>query len=387
MKIKLLLITIFIQFSSIIYGQQLSPEKIKSMNSDTLKKYMCQTMENLSAPGLAVAIFTSDIILNEEVAGVRRLHTNDSIKLTDRFHLGSCGKAITGFVAGILVEKGLIRWNTKVLDVFPELKDNSNVAYQNVTLNELLSHRSRVSPYTEDEEWELLPNFQETDNMKRRYAFTKWLLSRTPVEIDSVKKFTYSNAGYTIAASMMEKVTDKQWETLINDELFTPLNIHASYGWPALTDKNQPWGHWVAEGDSMLTLHSPNDDYKLDEIITPAGNYSLSIIDYVKFLQLNLIGISGRDTILKSETYKYLHYCHLDSTEYHLVRYSIGWGSLKTPDEYTISTHAGTAGTFYCWTILYKELDLGLAIIVNSGGDKTEESVKNLRKMIISYYR
>jgi len=132
----------------------------------------------------------------------------------------------------------LITWDTKIFDVFPELKDSSNSAYLNVTLNELLSHRSGVRPFTEDEEWEALSTIQGKDDITRRYNFCKWLLRQTPVEIDSIKKHTYSNAGYALAASMMERVIGKFWNELISDELFSPLQIHANFGWPALLDKN-----------------------------------------------------------------------------------------------------------------------------------------------------
>lgn len=125
--------------------------------------------------------------------------------------------------------------------------------------------------------------------------------------MDKKTKYTYSNAGYAIAASMIEKVTGKQWENLIQDLLFEPLDIHVSFGWPASTDKNQPWGHCILPKDSILTSHPPDDEYKIDEIINPAGNYSMSIKDYTKILQLNLLGLNGVDTILKSATYNYFH--------------------------------------------------------------------------------
>ncbi|MBU0558180.1 MAG: hypothetical protein KJ799_03665 [Bacteroidetes bacterium] len=125
----------------------------------------------------------------------------------------------------------------------------------------------------------------------------------------------------------------------------------------------------------------------MDDIITPAGNYSMSIVDYVKFLQLNLGGINGRDSILKSSTYNYLNYCHFDSTVYKFPYYSIGWGVFRTPEEYSISTHAGSAGTYYCWIVLYKELDLGLAIITNSGEDESKNGVKKLKNKILEQYK
>src|SRR5512145_656707 len=137
---KIGILLLILGYSVIAHGQRISREKIKALSQDTLTKFMQQTMHEFAIPGIAVSIFTGDKILNQEVSGLRRIHSNDSIKLNDRFHLGSCGKAMTGFVAGKLVEKGLITWDTKIFDVFPELKDSSNSAYQNVTLNELLSH-------------------------------------------------------------------------------------------------------------------------------------------------------------------------------------------------------------------------------------------------------
>ena len=388
MKRSAVLILI-LAYSVIAFGQKLYSEMIKPICHDTLIKYMQQTLHDIAIPGIAVSIFTKDKVLNEEVSGVRRLHTNDSIKLNDRFHLGSCGKAMTGFVAARLVEKGLILWNTKVFEVFPELKDSSNTVYRNVTLYELLSNRSKVRQFmSEDEELKRFTDFKGKDIMQRRYNFSKWLLKQKPVELDSVNGYTYSNAGFAIAASMMEKVTGKQWENLINEDLCKPLKIHISFGWPALEDKNQPWGHWIIEGNSVLIPHSPNDYYKLDDIITPAGNYSMSIIDYTKFLQLNLIGIIGKDTILKSSTYDYLHYCNLISDRPLLNCYSIGWWvSNRTPELYTISEHNGSAGTFYCFTLLVKELNFGLGIITNAGHNYSVIGVESLKNKILDYYR
>ena len=125
----------------------------------------------------------------------------------------------------------------------------------------------------------------------------------------------------------------------------------------------------------------------MDDIITPAGNYSLSIPDYTKFLQLNLLGINGNDTLIKSSTYKYLHYCNFDSTKPLIGLYSIGWGVYKTPEFQTISVHDGSADTFYCFTILYKELNFGMTIITNAGESESMKGVKKLKNSIVKYYK
>jgi D-alanyl-D-alanine carboxypeptidase len=380
-----LFIAITVKMSILLYGQQFVQQDIRSIDKDTLKECLSSTIKEYGIPGIAVSIFTDNRVLNNEVVGVRRLHFNDSLRITDRFHLGSCGKAITGYIVGMLVERGIIGWQTKVLNVFPEFADSSLASYKDITLRDLLSHRSGTRPFTENEEWAKLDNFRGLDNRQRRYAFTRWLLRQPPVKMDSVKQYSYSNAGYAVAASVVEKVTGKQWENLIQDELFRHMNIHVAFGWPAQEDENQPWGHWIVEGDSVLRPHSPNDQYRMDEILTPAGNYSMSILDYTRFLQLNLAGVRGNDTIIKSSTYKFLHYCNFDSTKPLVGWYSIGWGVFKTPSGNTISTHDGSAETFYCLAILYKELDFGLVIITNTGDDESVAAIKKLRKRIERY--
>ncbi len=387
--IFILIIGCFIQS----FGQNLFQEKIRPMSRDTLIEITTQTMYEYNIPGIAVSVFTGDTILNIEVMGVRRLNSNDSIKLNDRFHLGSNGKPMTSFVAGRLVEKGIIKWDTKFFDVFPELIDSSNSAYRNITLKDLLSHQSRVRPFTDEDEFAVLPEFPVDSGYKRRYAFTKWLMKQPLVELggnlhelDSIMKFTYSNAGYAVAALMMEKITGKEWEDLINDELFKPLNIKASFGWPALTDNNQPWGHWIKDGDSVLTPHSPNDSYKLDKIICPAGDYSMSILDHTKFLQINLIGLSGKDTLLKSSTYHFMHYCNIDKNEPASVRYSIGWFVRETKGGHIISAHNGSAGTFLSRTMLNSEKGLGLIVEANSCDEKPIKGLKKLTNRINEYY-
>ena len=383
MKKKTQFILILILFPILLFGQ-----KDRTLNKDTLSNWTQAVMKEYEIPGMVISVFSGDSLYNIAAEGVRRIGTNDLITKYDKFHIGSCGKAITGFIAGRLVEKDLISWDTKVLEIFPELENISRPEYKNIDFNDVLSNHSGVRPFTEDEEWEKLIEFDNVDNKQKRYDFTKWLLQQQAVEIDSVKKHSYSNAGFSIAAAMMEKVAGTTWEELVENEFAIPLQIQPIIGWPGYNHDNQPWGHWIEEGDSILTEHSPYHEYKLDNIITPAGNYSLSIGDYTKFLQLNLKGLNGKDTILKSSTYNFLHYCNFDPNIELFGFYSIGWAAFKVPPEksMTISTHAGSAGTFYCLTVLYKEPDFGMTIIANAGTDLASDGVKKIKNKIEKHF-
>src|SRR5213592_4972759 len=56
-------------------------------------------------PELAYAVVSSDSVLEIKNMGVKRFGTNFTAESGDRFHLGSNTKAITGFLAALLVKE------------------------------------------------------------------------------------------------------------------------------------------------------------------------------------------------------------------------------------------------------------------------------------------
>src|SRR5438045_1151710 len=73
-------------------------------------------------PELAYAVVSADSVYEMQVLGVRKINTKLGARLTDRFRIGSNTKAITGMLAALLVKQGKLSWNTKLFDLFPEMK-------------------------------------------------------------------------------------------------------------------------------------------------------------------------------------------------------------------------------------------------------------------------
>jgi CubicO group peptidase (beta-lactamase class C family) len=199
-----------------------------------------------------------------------------------------------------------------------------------------------------------------------------------PPTIDHSKKFIYSNAGYTVATFMLEKLTDNTWERLIEEEVLAPFNITSNFGWASDTSSNQPLGHikpfeWdISESHDWIIL--PNNlDYEI-EIFEPAGDISMSMPDYCIFLQEHLLALNGKGRLLKKSTYDFIFF---DREEY-----SMGWGNPFTRGHQYLS-HDGSAGTFYCRNLLCKELNYGLAIFANSGNDHTMNAILKLSDIIM----
>ena len=359
------------------YGQ--SDQGPANANTDALKQCLREYREEYGIPGIAAVVLTSDSILDISVDGLRKLGAPDSIQPEDKFHIGSNTKALIGFVAGALVEKGLIDWDSRIIDVFSEYAQATRDVYKDKTLRDLMSHRARIMPFTSGWEFAQLPEFKGSYIDQRR-DFVGWLLQQKPVDIDTTRGYTYSNAGYGIAAAMLEKVSGRSWEQLIEDELFEPLGIAGAVGWPAYADENQPWGHYYETDSERVFPHDPRDEYQLPKICNAAGDISLSIRDYGKFLQMNLIGLHGKDTILTAATYQFLHPC-IDSA----MQYRIGWG-LREHEGHKVSRHNGSAGTFYCTALVFREKDLALGVMMNGVTPEAEKAIAELREKILEPY-
>lgn len=324
-------------------------------------------------PALGFAVIRSDSILLEKSMGVRKVNTFDSVGTDDRFHLGSNTKAITSYIAGALVEEGKIQWTTKVFDLFPEWKDQCRKEYSKITLQDLLSHRARIQPFTSGNEFTKLPVFEGTTS-ERRLAFSQWLLQQKPVKLKG-KRYVYSNAGYTIAAAMLEKVSGRSWETLVTQMLKTKLNIEPAFSWPNLVNTNQPWGHEKSNGTQVAT--PPEHPYKLDPMIASAGDINMTVHDYALFIQQNLRGLLGKESFLSQSTLEFIHY---GSPEY-----AMGWGWAEKNGVH-VSAHDGSAGTFYCHTWIMKESDLAIFVVANAADEKTIKGIYEIREYLMEIY-
>src|SRR5215470_15665287 len=68
--------------------------------------------------GMAAAVLRGERIIAQGVAGVRRRGTAERVTLDDRFHLGSCTKAMTATLVAMFVEEGKLNWTSTVGEVF-----------------------------------------------------------------------------------------------------------------------------------------------------------------------------------------------------------------------------------------------------------------------------
>jgi len=306
-------------------------------------------------PGLVAVVASANDILESAEAGVRRVEHPEALRVTDPMHLGSCTKGLTATLVAMLVEAGLVSWTTTIGEVF------GDSAYADATIEQLLRHEAGLQPFEEDVEFDVLPTLPDEPRSHRR-AFSEAVLELDPVNPVG-EEFRYSNAGFGVATAMVEHIADESWESMLSSRIFEPLRLDAHIGWPASVDPSAPWGH--SAGREGAVAHDPHDGYVIEPSLRPAGDVSMPTTDFIRWLQMNCRGLSGADTIVRSDTLRFMHSA--------LRRAGLGWG-VGEKNGVRYSAHTGSAGTFFMVGIIVPTVDRVMALATNAGYEQAEQA-------------
>ena len=323
-------------------------------------------------PAMAAAVVTSAGIQFVGAVGVRKRGTETPVGLNDLWHLGSDGKAMTSTLVARLVERGRLKWDTTLAEVFPGLAPQMHSDVRKVTLLHLLSHRAGLPPNLS------LAQYLGDDVTALRLRAVREELAKKP-EHEPGSAYKYSNLGYIIAAAVVEKSTGESWESAIRSEVFEPLQMKTAgfggMGTPGQID--QPWPH-TANGKPTLANGPAMDN---PPVMGPAGRVHCSIQDWAKFIQDQLRGDRGEKALLKPDTYKKLHAPPFGG-DYALgwITAQRGWGGGK------VLNHVGdnTMNCANAW--IAPQRDFAILVCVNQSGDTafqaTDEAVGALMKLV-----
>ena len=125
------------------------------------------------------------------------------MRVTDQIHIGSCTKAMTATLIGMLVDEGKLTWGSTIGEVFPDQAEQVHPDFQAVTLSHLLTHRAGLPPRRP---LVAAPGPRRRPNSASRSS-TAWL--EEPPRHRPGSTYEYSNVGYALAGLMAERVADR----------------------------------------------------------------------------------------------------------------------------------------------------------------------------------
>lgn len=316
-------------------------------------------------PALAAASFAGGTALDSGVCGVRKAGGTERATLGDRWHLASCTKSMTASLVAILVERGVLRWDSTVGDLLPDM-GGMKPAWQKVTLELLLGHRAGAPHDAPPQLWAEARKKRGTPT-EQRADFVRGLLHSDPNPAPG-NQFNYSNQGYSIVGAMLEQKTGKPWEHLMREMLFTPLGLNSSgFGAPgAPGGTDQPWGHRV-EG-FVLTPMPPGSSADNPPAVGPGGIVHMSIGDFARYAAWHVDEARRDQRLLQRASFQKLH------TALAGQDYALGWVTAERPwGGGRVLTHSGTNTMNFAVMWVAPERDFAVVAATNAGGAEAEK--------------
>lgn len=341
---------------------------------DSLESRLEAIRSRYRLPALAGMSFDTAGILEVGVSGVRALGYPEPADRGDQWHIGSLTKSMTATLAAILVERGRIRWDTTVAAALPDLPMRPE--YATVRLEELLTHTAGlITDLRRVPSW--VSYFLDSRPIhQQRRQLTAELLAFPPESIRG--SYSYANADYVVAGTMIEEVTGAAWEDLIARLLFSPLGMgEAGFGPPGTADRpDQPWGHAAAAGRFQPVPPGPYADNP--PVIGPAGRVHDTLADLAAFYRAHLDGARGVPSLLSPESFARLHQPApgTDSASGWLVveRAWAGGAALY---------HSGSNTMWYAVVWLAPSRGFGVFVVTNAGGDAASRATDEAAGVLI----
>lgn len=339
-----------------IHGQS-KADKIETL----LKKYV----ENDQFNGAVLVAEGGDVIYSNGF-GMANFEHNVPNKTDTKFRIASITKQFTAALILQLVEEGKLELDKPISAYLPNYK---GPAADVVTIHHLLTHTSGIPSYTS------FPGFFESSS---RDPYTPDELIKTfqdsTLQFTPGEKFVYNNSGYVLLGRIIEEVTGKTYEQVLQERIFDPLGMtNSGYDHSKNILKNRAAGY-EREGDQLI-----NAPY-LDMSLPYAAGSIYSTVEDLYLWDQALYG----NKILSEESKKLMFAHHIPAGN---GFYGYGWGLGKQPlgktkDSVEVMAHSGGINGFNTLITRYPESRNFVVLLNNTGSTDLDAMTNNINSIL-----
>ncbi len=226
-------------------------------------------------PGAALAIVSREGIMHLQTWGVRRANESAPITTDSIFRIASMSKTFAGAAATLLVDQNLQSWDTRITDLFPNMRLGNGASYQSITLKQVASHSTGLMPHSYSN---LLDDGVSYDRIKDKFA-------DIPAVCKPGQCYGYQNVVFSLIADVVEQSTGDSYARYVEEHIFRPLGMaSASVGLEAYeNDPNATSPHRLRRGSWRVTTTNP-----AYYSAAPAAGINASVYDMTMWLRANL---------------------------------------------------------------------------------------------------
>ena len=247
-------------------------QKETSLNSE-VKQY-AKFISDMRSKGFTtgnILVYENGEIVFQSSDGLRSIDPIDSLTLNSQFRLASVSKQFTGVAIMKLKQAGNLDYDQKVNTILTDFP------HDNITIKHLLHHTSGIADYIEI----IKENFVSQNSTKRSILGNNEILdifydTNPKLNFQPGEEFEYSNTGYLVLASIVEKISKQHFRDFLKENIFEPLGMSRTtlYNYQEGNDPNMPnrvFGYRKTESEKGYEL---NDYHVVNDVRGDGGIYS-----------------------------------------------------------------------------------------------------------------
>ncbi len=318
-----------------------------------------QLVADQRIPGMAMAIVQGGRIVSMRGYGITDTRAAEPIDSHTVFRLASLSKSFAGTMTGLLVNDGVIRWDSRVNEYLPDFHLQSDYATQRLTVADVLSHRVGLVHNTYDRDLE--------GNLDYRSLTQK--LSNAPSACLPGDCYGYQNVAFSLIGDVVFAATGTFYQQEVERRILKPLGMNdASLGLEGI-EASPRWAKPHVRGRGGWVSIEPKPNYYR---VAPAAGVNASISDMAQWI---LAHGGHRPDVLPAPLLATLH-APLVATPGELrgtwrrqrlssASYAIGWRVYDYAG-HPLVFHAGAVQGYRGMMAMMPERDLGVVILWNS---------------------
>lgn len=266
------------------------------------------------------------------------------------FNIGSVTKPFTAAAILKLVEQGQLATS----DTFAALFDDVPEDKQGITVHQLLTHTSGISPRAGGPRYE--------DASRERFLAE---LFAAPLEAEPGTRYLYANAGYTLLAAIVERVSGRGFEAFLREALFEPAGMHdTGYAIPAWSAGRLAHGYYFSVSDAAWRDWGTTLDHWGEAgpswYAIGKGDLQSTVEDLYRWHR----ALQG-DEVLSARLRERYETPFVPENPQGTSHYAYGWAIFRTDRGTKVVAHNGSNGLFFADFVRYVEDDVVVVLLTN----------------------
>jgi CubicO group peptidase (beta-lactamase class C family) len=331
--------------------------------------YAGRVLKDQNQPGMAIAIVKDNKTVFAKGYGVRELGKPEKVDENTVFAIASNSKAFTTAALSILIDEGKIgSWDDKVIQYLPEFKLYDPYVTENVTIRDLVSHRTGLDTFSGDLLW-YGTNYGSDEILRR----AQYLVPHGKFRAS----YGYQNLMFIAAGRVIERVSGKTWGQFVSERILQPLGMNRTVTSAKDLKENAALPH-NESGGKLRVLPRGNGDNS-----AAAGGINSSAADMAKWLllQLGKGEYESRRIVSAKNIWEMQQPAVIlpitegasrNNPTRHFNAYALGWNVYDYQGR-KIVTHSGGIDGMLSRTVLIPEENIGFVILTN--GESQAHSV------------